>query len=178
MLQFILDRFPLILVVFVSIRLASVIISLINEKKLKFMGAVEYGKQNSLFLMLAHFMFYGTCFIEGSCSSEKDSLSILGLGLYIFAIIILYYVIYEIRHVWTVKLIIAPRSCHVINNSALFRYIKHPNYYLNIIPELFGLALIFHAWYTLLIGFPLYMILLLVRIRQERSIMKKIFVNY
>jgi isoprenylcysteine carboxyl methyltransferase (ICMT) family protein YpbQ len=178
MYQLILDRSSLLLLIFILIRLASVIISLINEKKLKFMGAVEYGKQNSLFLMLAHFIFYGTCFIEGSYTSGKDSLSILGLGLYIFAIIILYYVIFEIRHVWTVKLIIAPRSYHVINKSVLFRYIKHPNYYLNIIPELFGLALIFHAWYTLLIGFPLYLILLLTRIRQEKSIMKKIFINY
>jgi isoprenylcysteine carboxyl methyltransferase (ICMT) family protein YpbQ len=178
MYEIIVDKSPLILLVFVLIRLASVIISLTNEKKLKSLGAVEYGKQNSLFLMLGHFIFYGACFTEGSYSTGKDGLSTLGLGLYIFAIIMLYCVIIEIRHIWTVKLIIAPRNYHVINKSVLFRYIKHPNYYLNIIPELFGLALIFHAWYTLLIGFPIYFILLLTRIRLEESIMKKIFVNY
>jgi isoprenylcysteine carboxyl methyltransferase (ICMT) family protein YpbQ len=178
MYQFILDKSLVILIVFVLIRLASIIISIMNEKKLKLLGAVEYGKQNSLFLMLAHFVFYGACFIEGASYSRKDFISIVGLGIYIFAIIMLYYVIVEIRHVWTVKLIIAPRNYHVINKSLLYRYIKHPNYYLNIIPELFGLALIFHAWYTLFIGFPLYLILLMIRIRLEESIMKKIFNNY
>jgi isoprenylcysteine carboxyl methyltransferase (ICMT) family protein YpbQ len=179
MYQTISDKFPVILSICVLLRLASVIISVINEKKLRLLGAIEYGKLNSLLLVLAHFVFYGACLIEGkACFLKLDRFAILGLVLYSFAIGILYYVIAEIRHVWTVKLIIAPLHYHVVNKSLLFRYLKHPNYYLSIIPELLGFALIFHAWHTILIGFPLYAIILIVRIRLEESIMKKAFPNY
>jgi isoprenylcysteine carboxyl methyltransferase (ICMT) family protein YpbQ len=75
-----------------------------------------------------------------------DRVSYAGLTLYIFSIVALYYVIYSIRHIWTVKLIIAPNDYHVINSNFLFKYIRHPNYFLNIIPELVGIALLFHAW--------------------------------
>jgi isoprenylcysteine carboxyl methyltransferase (ICMT) family protein YpbQ len=179
MYQTISGRFPVILAIGIALRLASVVISLINEKKLKRLGAIEAGKINSNLLMLAHFAFYGACIAEGKANFlEPDLFSILGLILYSFAISILYYVIVSIKHVWTVKLIIAPLHYHVINKSWLFRFIKHPNYYLNIIPELLGFALIFHAWYTIFIGFPLYAILLIMRIRLEESIMKKAFPNY
>jgi isoprenylcysteine carboxyl methyltransferase (ICMT) family protein YpbQ len=158
----------------------TVVISARNEKKLKKLGALEFGKRNSAFLVALHFAFYGACITEGYTHSAfyTDKLTIYGLIIYTAAIAVLYYVIYAIRHVWTVKLIIAPREYHVINTSMLFRYVKHPNYFLNIIPELIGLGLIFHAWFTLIIGLPVYLIPLIIRIRQEEKIMKEHFELY
>jgi isoprenylcysteine carboxyl methyltransferase (ICMT) family protein YpbQ len=37
-----------------------------------------------------------------------------------------------LHRLWTVKLLIA--SDHVLNQSALFRWVRHPNYFLNIRP--------------------------------------------
>lgn len=128
-------------------RFISVAISGSNERKLKKMGAVEYGKKNSTLLVLAHTLYYVAAATEGSLRGAffDDTVSYLGLGIFVAAIGMLYYVIYSIRHVWTVKLIIAPPGYHAINKSVLFRLVKHPNYYLNIIPELIGLAIFFHA---------------------------------
>jgi len=53
--------------------------------------------------------------------------------------------------------------------------VRHPNYFLNIMPELIGVALLCNAWTTLCVGFPLYLCLLVVRIRQEESAMRELF---
>jgi isoprenylcysteine carboxyl methyltransferase (ICMT) family protein YpbQ len=158
----------------------TVLISGLNEKKLKRMDAVEYGKPNSGLLIIAHFVYYFSCVFEGTERGAYfyDTISTVGLGLYVFSVIMLYYVIYALRHIWTVKLIIAPKEHHRLIKSPLFKYVKHPNYYLNIIPELIGIALFFHAWITLVVGLGIYLIPLVKRIRQEDAIMKKMFPDY
>jgi len=88
----------------------------------------------------------------------------------------LWIVIYSLGDRWTVKLIIAPGQA--INKSFMFKYFRHPNYFLNILPELVSIALICQAWYTLLIGLPLYLIPLTIRIVQEEKVMKTHFSNY
>lgn len=166
-------------IVFVS-RLYTVLLSARNERKLKKMGAVEFGKTNSLVLVAAHVLYYLACMAEGFGKGAffADNISLIGIGLYVFSITILYYVIYLIRHVWTVKLIVAPKNYHTLNASFLFRYVRHPNYFLNVIPELISTALVFHAWYTLAIGGTLYLIPLISRIIQEEKVMKEHFESY
>jgi len=166
--------------VFFAFRLLSPVISSRNERKLKNMGAVEYGKKNSTILVAGHILYYVACMTEGFTQGAfyADTVAITGLLIYVFSIIVLYYVIYALRHVWTVKLIVAPQAYHTINVSLLFRYVRHPNYYLNIIPELIGTGLIFHAWYTLTLGFALYLVPLIIRIVQEERVMKEHFKAY
>lgn len=144
------------------------------------MGAIEYGKKNSMFLVLAHTLYYVGAVTEGALRGAffYDTVSYTGMAIFVISIIMLYYVIYSIRHVWTVKLIIAPVAHHRINKSPLFRLVKHPNYYLNIIPELIGYALFFHAWVTLIAGLLLYLIPLVNRIKEEEKIMKSSFTDY
>src|SRR5262249_62436732 len=52
------------------------------------------------------------------------------------------------------------------------------NYFLNIIPELVGLALIMGAWIILVIGLPLYLLVLRKRIVQEEQVMREHFPHY
>ncbi|MET0637525.1 MAG: isoprenylcysteine carboxylmethyltransferase family protein [Chitinophagaceae bacterium] len=164
---------------FVVLRLLTVFISARNEKKLKKLGAVEYGKTNSTILIIAHFGFYIACLTEGLGGPMfSTTVGVAGFWIYVFSVLMLYYVIYTIRHVWTVKLLIAPALYHTINRNFIFRVVKHPNYFLNIIPELVGIALVFQAWYTLIIGLPLYLISLFIRIKQEEKIMKEKFRDY
>jgi isoprenylcysteine carboxyl methyltransferase (ICMT) family protein YpbQ len=163
-----------------ALRLSTIFISAHNEKKLKRLGASEYGQNNSKLLVAAHFVFYISCVAEKSYSGNDTDSDFFqaGIALYAFSIIMLFYVIYSIRHIWTVKLIIAPKDIHNINKGIIFRLIRHPNYHLNIIPELIAVGIIFQAWYTLFIGFPLYMIPLFKRIVQEEKVMKTTFEDY
>jgi len=164
----------------VLLRLISSVISGINERKLKKMGAVEYGKRNSLLLIVAHVLFYLACITEGTMKGAffYDGISYLGLAVFAAAVVVLYYVIYSLRHIWTLKLIIAPADYHTINKSALFRLVRHPNYYLSVLPELVGFALFFHAWITLVIGMAIYLVPLVTRIREEEKVMKLQFNDY
>lgn len=159
---------------FFVLRLISLAFSIRNEKRLLKNGAKQYGKINSLLLTLAHIAYYFGALYEAYIKGvDFNTLSMAGVGVMAFAYGMLFYVIYKLRDVWTVKLYIAPH--HRIERSFLFRSVRHPNYYLNIIPELIGVALLCNAWTTLCIGFPLYLCLLIVRIRQEEAAMKELW---
>lgn len=161
-----------------AIRLVSLIISVKNEKKLKRGNAVEYGIKNSKVLVLCHTFFYLSCMGESILLKKQfNNIFFLGgVGLFIFSMIMLSIVIISLKGMWTVKLIIAPVL--KINTSFIFKYFRHPNYFLNIIPELVSISLICQAWFTLSIGLPLYFIPLAIRIVQEEKLMKKHFSNY
>jgi len=155
-----------------GVRLVSLFVSLRNERQLKKAGAVEYGKVNSMILTLSHIAFYLLCLWEGVQNHRYvNQLSLFGAGLFCFSMLMLYLVIRTLGDVWTIKLIIA--NNHPVNKSALFRYIRHPNYFLNVIPELVSIAMICQAWTVLMIGLPLYLIPLGIRIYQEETIMKR-----
>lgn len=161
----------------VAIRLATLVISLRNEKAMKAAGAVELGAQNSGILAGCHILFYLAAIGEGLWRGDApDAVTWIGLALYVFGIAVLFLVIRLLGRFWTVKLILA--RDHVLVTHPLFRQVRHPNYYLNLLPELVGLALTFHAFGTLLIGLPLYAIPLFIRIRQEEAAMKRRFEAY
>jgi len=160
-----------------AIRLASVSISVVNEKKLKAKNAVEYGKKNSKVLLICHTLYYISCLDEAILLKKHvNDISFFGVGLFIFSMTMLWIVVFSLKGMWTVKLLIAPFQ--KINKSFLFKYFRHPNYFLNIIPELVSIALICQAWLTLLIGLPLYFIPLTIRIVQEEKVMKLHFNDY
>lgn len=161
-------------VAFFVLRLVSLSFSIRNEKRLLQLGAQQYGKLNSLLLTLAHVAYYFAALYEAYAKEVIfDRTSMVGLALMLFAYGMLFYVIYRLRDVWTVKLYIVPNQR--IERSFLFRTVRHPNYFLNIMPELVGVAMLCQAWHTLCIGFPLYLILLIVRIRQEEQAMKHLW---
>ncbi|RRD02547.1 isoprenylcysteine carboxyl methyltransferase family protein [Prevotella sp. OH937_COT-195] len=158
-------------IAFFILRLVSLSFSIRNEKLLLKKGAVQYGKFNSLLLTFAHIAYYFATLYEAyTKGGDFNTISVAGIGVMAFAYGMLFYVIYKLRDVWTVKLYIVPNQR--IERSFLFRTVRHPNYFLNIIPELIGVALLCNAWLTLSIGLPLYMLLLLIRIRQEEEAMK------
>jgi isoprenylcysteine carboxyl methyltransferase (ICMT) family protein YpbQ len=168
---------PIIITMYIVaalLRLGSLAVSIRNEKALKGAGAIEYGEKNSRLLATAHVLFYTFTLVEGILrKTQPTTWTTVGIVLYVFAMISLCLVWRELGRLWTVKLIIAPD--HVLNQGRLFRWVRHPNYFLSLIPELIGLALIMGAWMVLLIGLPLYLIVLGVRIVQEERVMKRHF---
>lgn len=161
-------------ILFFMLRLVSLSFSIRNEKLLQKKGAKQYGKFNSLLLTLAHVAYYfGALYEAYATGTDFNTISMAGVGIMLFAYGMLFYVIYKLRDVWTVKLYIVPN--HRIERSFLFKTVRHPNYFLNIMPELVGVALLCNAWTTFCIGFPLYLCLLIVRIRQEEEAMKELW---
>ena len=155
-------------------RLAMLGVSIRNEKALRRAGAVEYGAANSKVLAVCHVGFYVAAVLEGwRRSAPFDAISILGLCLYFFGATILFVVSRLLGRLWTVKLIIAPD--HQLNAHFLFRWVRHPNYFLNILPELVGFALYLHAFITLSVGVAIYLIPLTARIRLENHVMQDAF---
>ncbi|WP_264532282.1 isoprenylcysteine carboxyl methyltransferase family protein [Flavobacterium sp. N502540] len=163
----------IILIVFFTVRFVSLAISLANEKRLKAEGAIQFGRLNSFFLSVTHFLFYVFSFYEAYIQKITfNTYSKYGLCLMIFGYTMLFFIMYQLRAIWTVKIYIAPN--HKVVRSFLFRTIRHPNYFLNIIPELVGVALLCNAWKTLTYIFPLYLVILVIRIIQEEAAMKRI----
>ncbi|MGI3164558.1 isoprenylcysteine carboxyl methyltransferase family protein [Pseudooceanicola sp. 200-1SW] len=161
----------------VAIRLVSLSISKRNERALRSIGAVEHGARTSRALAAAHVLYYLVAIAESTLrQSDPSWLTGLGLGLYALSICALFWVIATLGRLWTVKLYIAPD--HRLETNWVFRRIKHPNYVLNIVPELVGFAIVLQAWATLFFGLPLYLVLLIARIRQENRIMRETFPQY
>ena len=156
------------------LRLASLAVSIRNEKALKADGAIEYEANHSRLLAISFTLFYTVTLIEALWrSSQLTRWSMVGIALYIIALGVLLLVWRELGRLWTVKLIISPN--HVLNQGRLYQWVRHPNYFLNVIPELIGLALMMGAWLVLLTGLPLFLIILGIRIIQEERIMKHHF---
>jgi isoprenylcysteine carboxyl methyltransferase (ICMT) family protein YpbQ len=161
----------------VVLRLASLFVSKRNEARLRAEGAREYGAGNTRLLTILHVAFYVAAFLEALWRGSRiDAWTWLGLALYGFAMVVLLYVILELGNLWTVKVFIA--RGHVLRQSWLFRALRHPNYYLNVIPELVGVALIAKAWFVLVLVFPCYLAVLFRRIRIEEDAMRERFAEY
>ncbi|WP_161978756.1 isoprenylcysteine carboxyl methyltransferase family protein [Streptococcus sp. S784/96/1] len=151
------------------LRLAFLTISKKNEADILANGGIEYGVKNTKLLTVAHILFYLGCFVEAYVRHTiLDQVGFLGLGLLLFAFIMLCVVIHLLSDIWTVKLMIAKN--HQFNNHWLFRVVKHPNYFLNIAPELVGLSLLCHAWWTLICVGPFYALILRNRIVEENNL--------
>jgi len=158
-------------------RLGSLAISKRNEKRLREAGAVEHDTGITKILTIAHITFYLSCVIEGlSNQSPVGTVTYVGIALWVASILVLFGVIATLRELWTVKLFISPH--HEIRTSILYKICKHPNYFLNIAPELVGFGLAFQAWGTLIIGLPIYGYILWRRIRAEEIAMKATFAAY
>jgi isoprenylcysteine carboxyl methyltransferase (ICMT) family protein YpbQ len=155
----------------VSFRLLSVAVSIRHEKELKLEGAIEIGVVNSRILAVLHALFYVSCFVEGLYRGAiLDTQTVTGLVLFVFSAAMLAVVMRILGRLWTVKLLIAPD--HELVTHPLFRIVRHPNYFLNLVPELVGFALVTHAVVAPLMLFPLYAISLVRRIQQEDQAMQ------
>ncbi len=172
---------PTFLVVFLIVafawRLTTVAISARSERLLKANGAREYGTGVSMLLAGLHVAFYIATVAEASMrQTVEQTISFVGIILYSFSALALISVIRSLGSVWTIKLIIAPH--HQIVRTGLFRFVRHPNYFVSIVPELLGLALATNAYWTICIGLPLYGIPLFLRIREEERVMGALVTGY
>ncbi|MET1943970.1 isoprenylcysteine carboxylmethyltransferase family protein [Enterococcus faecalis] len=157
-------------IVIALFRIRVLLISKRNEQKLLESGGKEYGKIVSKLLAIFHTLFYFCALFEGIYKKVQfDGIGLMGTLIIGISFFILIKVIQILGKYWTVKLIFADK--HTLNTNWLFKHVKHPNYFLNIIPELIGVTLVFHAWYTLLILLIPYGVCLYLRIKEENQLL-------
>ncbi len=145
----------IILVTFL-IRLIFLKRSIENEKRILSNGGKEFGVENTKRLTLAHIVFYLSCLVEAMVHKTMfDGMSMVGLVLLIFSMLMLMLVIHLLGDIWTVK---------------------HPNYFLNILPELIGLTLLSHAYMTFVLVFPVYAVILYRRIAEEEKLLHEVII--
>lgn len=165
----------IIVAVIFIIRLAFLKVSKQNEQAILASGGKEYGVQNSKRLTILHILFYFSCLVEAVLRrAELDTQGLLGCALVAFALVMLYVVTQLLKGIWTVKLMIANE--HKFNDHWLFRVVKHPNYFLNIVPELIGLALLCHALYSAVVILPFYAFVLYNRIEEEDRLIAEVII--
>jgi isoprenylcysteine carboxyl methyltransferase (ICMT) family protein YpbQ len=158
-------------------RFVMLAVSIRNEKALRAGGAKEFGAGNSKALAGAHIAFYLAASAEGIVRDSRfDFISALGLVLYLVGAVMLFVVARLLGRLWTVKLLVA--RDHELVTHPLFRTVRHPDYFLNILPELVGYALTLHAFATLVIGLAVYLVPLTQRIRLEERVMRDTFATY
>jgi isoprenylcysteine carboxyl methyltransferase (ICMT) family protein YpbQ len=160
-----------------ALRLATLAVSVRHERHLKERGAVEHGAGVTRLLAFLHVAFYPICFLEGwSRGTQAGPLTYAAMGVYLASMAVLFHVISQLGELWTVKLIVAPG--HHLVQSPLFRWVRHPNYFLNLVPELAAVACVAGARTTLAAVFPLYLLVLSGRIVQEERVMRRTFDGY
>jgi isoprenylcysteine carboxyl methyltransferase (ICMT) family protein YpbQ len=161
----------------IILRGLSFAISIRNERRLRPAGAVEYGKGGTVLLTAVSLVYAASAITEGAVRrAQLDGVAVAGIVIHALSMMALFYVIYELRDVWTMKILIARE--HRLVTSWLFRTVKHPNYFLNLIPEFVGLTLVFKAWITALILFPFLLGAIGIRITQEERAMHRAFGGY
>jgi len=156
-----------------ALRLEALRISARNEKRLRAKGAQESGARTSRLLALLHTAIYLGCLVEGGLrGAQIDTAAQVAGGVYLLAMLALGAVLWTLGRAWTVKILFLPD--HPIDTGPLFRWLRHPNYILNLIPEVTALAVVFDAWITLALLVPAYLVTLAFRVVQEERALRAI----
>lgn len=147
----------------ILLRVAELIFSKLNEKKLLALGAVEYGKEHYPFMILLHASFLCAVIFEyffradGGYSRE---LIVFYLALLFFKL----WVIWSLGKFWNTKVLRIPNFPLVTKGP--YRFLKHPNYWV-VVFEIALIPLAFHLYYTAIIFSILNLAMLYVRIKVE-----------
>jgi isoprenylcysteine carboxyl methyltransferase (ICMT) family protein YpbQ len=143
-----------------------------NERALRAQGAVEHGQRTTAAIILLHLAIYLGALVEALVRAPAlGAPTLVGAALLVFAFLVLRQVQKDLGPLWTGKLLVAP--VHPVARSWLFRTFRHPNYLLNVAPELVGIILVTQAWVTAALLVP-YAACILLRIRQEEAAMASV----
>lgn len=153
-------------------RAVALAISIRHERALRSRGAVEFGVPVSSGIVVAFLLlFFGSVTESILYPTNLDWISFMSIGIWCGSLATLVAVIRSLKGLWTMKILIVPD--HVLVDTWLFRHMRHPNYYLNMIPEALAICLIGHSYITLFVALPVYLVLIGLRIREEERVMKR-----
>ena len=152
-------------------------IGVVNGIKMIKRGGKEYYKKTTVLLVAVITIVFFSCFVSAILNKTQfDRLTISGIIIYLFSYIFLLLSSISLGNQWNLKIIIAKK--HRLVNNYLFKKVKHPYYYLSLIPEALSAVLICKAWIVLYTLFIPFILMIFVRIYQEEKVMKMHFSEY
>ncbi len=159
------------LVVFLAVvllqRLFELLLSVRNARKVKPLGAREYGAGHFPLFVIVHTIYIAGLFLEVRLlDARPDNLWPMWLGVWSAAQALRYAAIRALGDRWNVRVIVIPGAPLV--RSGPYRYLRHPNY-LAVVAELLAAPLIFGAWRTALVVSILNALVLRLRITAENA---------
>ena len=157
-------------IVFISflilLRVGELFLAMKNEKWLTKHGAVEYGKGHHPFIMLLHALFLLSMAIEYRLREDAQFNSVF-LATSVLLIITEMMVIASLGKYWNTKVFRFPGSFRV--RRRIYHYLRHPNYLLEIL-EIIFIPLVFELYVTALLFSLLNVVILYLRISEERKV--------
>lgn len=153
------------------LRVLELIIAKRNKKINLEKKQYSYYKENYYFLFIilhTSFLFLTPLEVYFFDRTFYLIFGILGLGIYIFCLILRFHILLLLKEKWNTELVFSLTEESIIT-TGIYAYIRHPNY-LVVILEIFSLSLFHSAWISLVLFSTLNLILLLkFRIPQEES---------
>ncbi|WP_433742764.1 isoprenylcysteine carboxyl methyltransferase family protein [Falsibacillus pallidus] len=146
-------------------RLAELLLAKKNERKMKQLGALEFGKLHYYFMTGMHTLFFVALFAEVMMADR--GMNPLWGGLmtaFLLAQAARIWVISSLGPFWNTKIIILPEA--KLTTKGPYKFIKHPNY-LIVTLELLIIPLLFNAYFTMIIFAILNAVILSIRIPLE-----------
>ncbi len=151
----------------IGLRITELIVSRQNEKWLRANGAEEYGQKHYPFIVLLHVSFILSLIIEYYLKPTQ-TVNYFFLFVYLILIVAKVMVISSLGKYWNTK--IFHISNHQLVRKGLYKYVKHPNYFI-VICEIAVIPLIFNLFVTAFVFSVLNAVMLNVRIREENKIL-------
>ena len=147
----------------VLLRVIELVYSTHNEKWLRKMGAVEYGREHYPFMVLLHVSFLCSLIAEYLVAGNTGYSSIL-LVLYFILLAFKFWVLWSLGRYWNTRILRIPGGQLVATGP--YRFVKHPNYII-VICEIALIPLAFHLYITAIVFSILNLVMLYVRIKAE-----------
>lgn len=125
-------------------------------------------------MTFAHLLFFSGSLLELFYLDHvlRETIAIAGIVIFSIGFLMRKWVIAVLGQFWSLDVEI--RENHELIVTGPYAFCRHPNY-LAILFELVGFCLIAHAYFTLMVSFPVYLVILFVRIRVEEGEMIKKF---
>lgn len=142
-----------------------------NERQLKKNGAIEFGTEHYLWMILLHTGFFTVLIIEViTLDRELSTFWILWLTLFVIAQVGRMWVIQTLGKYWNTKIIVIPNSEVIVKGP--YKYVKHPNYVI-VATEIIVISLLFNAYITAVIFTLLNAWMMKIRIPLEEQALRE-----
>jgi len=152
-------------------RLLELAYSRSNERRLRAMGAVEFGARHYPLMVGLHTLWLASTLVEGlQRGPQIPAWWPVPLVAFLLVQPLRYWAILSLGTNWNTRVLVVPGGKVV--RSGPYRYLSHPNYVV-VAVEILTFPLIFGAWITAIVFSLLNAALLLVRIRTENRALEE-----
>ena len=142
-----------------------------NEKYQKARGAIDIQDPYYHWIVWVHTIFFLALLIEAYFNHQlQATLSAIWLISFVVLQLLRFWLLHTMGRFWNTKIIVLPGARLV--NRGLFRFVRHPNYWI-VFLEFIVISLLFHAYWSAIIFPILHIVLMSKRIPMENRALEK-----